>query len=101
MAVVDKSTDEIFLTRTRGAAPEGRILQVWAHGPGEPAMSVGLWPEGDTIRLPMPETIAAVEGRSDDWRQRRASGWLHDGFAVRSRVWHGRYSERFKPVVAV
>ncbi len=62
VAVVDKSTDEIFLTRTLGAAPEGRILQVWAHGPGEPAISVGLWPDGDTIRLPMPETIAAVEG---------------------------------------
>ncbi|MEP3342958.1 MAG: anti-sigma factor [Hyphomicrobiales bacterium] len=62
VAVVDKSTDEIFLTRTLGAAPEGRILQVWAHGEGEPTVSVGLWPEGDTIRLPMPETIAAVEG---------------------------------------
>lgn len=62
VAVVDKSTNEVFLTRTAGAAPEGRILQVWAHGPNAPAESVGLWPEGDTIRLPMPETIAAVEG---------------------------------------
>ena len=62
VAVVDKSTNEIFLTRTKGAAPEGRVLQVWAHGAGEPAISVGLWPEGDVIRLPMPETIAAVEG---------------------------------------
>ena len=62
VAVVDKTTDEVFLTRTRGEAPAGRILQVWAHGLGEPAMSVGLWPKGDTIRLPMPQTIAAVEG---------------------------------------
>jgi anti-sigma-K factor RskA len=62
VAVVDKTTDELFLTRTRGAAPAGRILQVWAHGPGEPAMSVGLWPEGDSVRLPMPPVIAAVEG---------------------------------------
>ncbi|MEO9777435.1 MAG: anti-sigma factor [Sedimentitalea sp.] len=62
VAVVDKSTDEMFLTRTLGSAPEGRILQVWAHGEGEPTISVGLWPEGDTIRLPMPEAIAAVEG---------------------------------------
>lgn len=62
VAVVDKSTNEVFLTRTVGAAPEGRVLQVWAHGEGAPAISVGLWPEGDTIRLPMPETIAAVEG---------------------------------------
>lgn len=62
VAVVDKSTDEVFLTRTAGAAPEGRILQVWAHGEGEPAISVGLWPSGDTIRLPMPPQIAAVEG---------------------------------------
>ncbi len=62
VAVVDTSTDEIFLTRTAGGAPEGRVLEVWAHGEGAPAISVGLWPEGDTIRLPMPETIAAVEG---------------------------------------
>jgi len=62
VAVIDKSTNEVFLTRTAGAAPEGRILQVWAHGPGEPAISVGLWPDGDTIRLPMPQTIAAVQG---------------------------------------
>jgi anti-sigma-K factor RskA len=62
VAVVDKSTNEVFLTRTAGAAPEGRILQVWAHGEGEPATSVGLWPEGDTIRIAMPQDIAAVEG---------------------------------------
>ena len=62
VAVVDKSTNEVFLTRTAGNAPEGRILQVWGHGEGAPAISVGLWPEGDSIRLPMPPTIAAVEG---------------------------------------
>lgn len=61
-ALVDKTTNEVVLTRTRGAAPDGRILQVWAHGEGEPAISVGLWPEGETVRLPMPPTIAAVEG---------------------------------------
>lgn len=62
VAVVDKSTNQVFLTRTAGAAPEGRILQVWAHGEGEPAISVGLWSAGDTISLPMPQTIAAVQG---------------------------------------
>lgn len=62
IAVVDKSTNEVILTRTAGSAPEGRILQVWAHGEGEPAISVGLWPEGDSVRLPMPPTIAAVRG---------------------------------------
>ncbi len=62
VAVLDKSTDEVILTRTAGAAPDGRILQVWAHGEGEPAMSVGLWPDGESVRLPMPPTIAAVEG---------------------------------------
>ena len=62
VAVVDKSTNEVFLTRTAGAAPEGRVLQIWAHGEGEPATSVGLWPEGDTIRIAMPQDIAAVEG---------------------------------------
>lgn len=62
VALVDKSTNEVTLIRTAGAAPEGRILQVWAHGDGEPAISVGLWPAGDTARLAMPPTIAAVEG---------------------------------------
>jgi anti-sigma-K factor RskA len=62
VAVVDKSTNQVFLTRTAGAAPEGRILQVWAHGEGEPAISVGLWSAGDTISLPMPQTISAVQG---------------------------------------
>jgi anti-sigma-K factor RskA len=62
VAVVDKSTNEVILTRTAGAAPEGRILQVWAHGEGAPAISVGLWPEGTTARLPLPPTIASVDG---------------------------------------
>ena len=62
VALVDKTTNEVILTRTEGAAPSGRILQVWAHGEGEPAISVGLWPEGESVRLPMPPTIAEVEG---------------------------------------
>lgn len=62
VAVVDKTRNEVILTRTAGAAPTGRILQVWAHGPDAPAESVGLWPEGETIRLAMPANIAAVEG---------------------------------------
>ncbi|WP_371154811.1 anti-sigma factor domain-containing protein [Jannaschia sp. 2305UL9-9] len=62
VAVVDKVADVIVLTRTEGAAPPGRILQVWAHGPDAPATSVGLWPEGDVVRLPLTPTIAAVEG---------------------------------------
>lgn len=62
VAVVDKVRNEVILTRTIGDAPEGRILQVWAHGPNEPAESVGLWPEGDSVRLALPENIAAVQG---------------------------------------
>lgn len=62
IAVVDKTRNEVILTKTRGAAPAGRILQVWAHGPGELAMSVGLWPEGESVRLDLPPTIAAVNG---------------------------------------
>jgi len=62
VAVVDKSTNEVIMTKTAGAAPDGRILQVWAHGEDAPAISVGLWPEGDTVRLAMPAVIAAVEG---------------------------------------
>lgn len=62
VAVVDKTRNEVILTRTAGAAPDGRILQVWAHGPDAPAQSVGLWPEGETVRLPLPAEIASVQG---------------------------------------
>jgi|GEM_PF-3202656 anti-sigma-K factor RskA len=62
VAVVDKIRNEVILTRTAGAAPEGRILQVWAHGPDEPAQSVGLWPDGESIRLRLPPEIAMVQG---------------------------------------
>ena len=62
IAVVDKTANQVILTRTLGQAPPGRILQVWAHGPDKPAQSVGLWPEGETVRLDMPAEIAAVEG---------------------------------------
>jgi anti-sigma-K factor RskA len=62
VAVVDKTRNEVILTRTAGAAPQGRILQVWAHGPDEPAQSVGLWPDGESARLSLPPEIAAVEG---------------------------------------
>ncbi|KJS44636.1 MAG: hypothetical protein VR71_05350 [Roseovarius sp. BRH_c41] len=62
IALVDKTTNEILLTRTAGAAPAGRILQVWAHGPGEPAQSVGIWPDGESVTLPLPIEIAAVRG---------------------------------------
>lgn len=62
IAVVDKIRNEVILTRTDGAAPSGRILQVWAHGPDKPAQSVGLWPEGATVRLSLPSEIAAVQG---------------------------------------
>lgn len=62
VALVDKARDEVFLVRTAGAAPAGRILQVWAHGPDEPAQSVGLWPEGESVALALPPEIAAVRG---------------------------------------
>ena len=62
VALVDKARDEVFLTRTAGAAPAGRILQVWAHGPDEPAQSVGLWPDGESVALALPPEIAAVRG---------------------------------------
>ncbi|WP_370343572.1 anti-sigma factor [Pararhodobacter marinus] len=62
VALVDMQSSEVLLARTAGAAPEGRILQVWAHGPDEPAQSVGLWPAGDNVRLRLPPEIAAVQG---------------------------------------
>lgn len=62
IAVVDRPENEVVLIRTAGAAPDGRVLQVWTHGPDEPAQSVGLWQSGQSIRLPLPTDIATVQG---------------------------------------
>lgn len=60
VAVVDTQVEQVTLTRLAGAPPDGRILQVWAHGPDKPAQSVGLWPQGETVSLALPPEIAAV-----------------------------------------
>lgn len=59
LAVLDPSQGDIALRRLAGAAPEGRVLELWAILPEGPPISLGVLPEGDTVRLVLPETLAA------------------------------------------
>ena len=62
LAVLDTTEDVLQVTRVSGTAPPGRVLQVWAHGDDQPAISVGLFGDGETARLPLPPELRNVEG---------------------------------------
>ncbi|QEW18441.1 putative anti-sigmaE protein [Marinibacterium anthonyi] len=62
LAVLDEGAGVLQVTRVAGDAPSGRVLQVWAHGPDQPAVSVGLFGDGDTARLHLPLALRGVQG---------------------------------------
>ena len=62
LAVLDEAEGVLQVTRISGTAPEGRVLQVWAHGDDQPAISVGLFGAGETARLELPDTLRGIEG---------------------------------------
>lgn len=62
LAVLDEGEGVLQVTRVAGDAPQGRVLQVWAHGPDQPAMSVGLFGDGQTARLELPPELRGVTG---------------------------------------
>ncbi|MBB93741.1 MAG: hypothetical protein CML68_03930 [Rhodobacteraceae bacterium] len=62
LAVLDEDEGVLQVTRISGTAPAGRVLQVWAHGDDQPAISVGLFGDGDTARLPLPPELRRVTG---------------------------------------
>lgn len=57
-AVLDPSRGGIAVTRTAGAIPEGRVLELWAILPDAAPVSLGLVPE-DSSHLQLPPEIAA------------------------------------------
>ncbi|WP_428927668.1 anti-sigma factor [Marinibacterium sp. SX1] len=62
LAVLDATEGVLQVTRISGQAPEGRVLQVWAHGDDQPAISVGLFGTGETARLPLPAALRGITG---------------------------------------
>jgi len=60
LIVLDTVEKVVQVTRITGTAPEGRVLQVWGHGPDEPASSIGLFGTGETARMPLPEGMRDV-----------------------------------------
>ena len=59
LAVMDMSRGDIALRRVSGAAPEGRVLELWAILPERAPISLGVLPEGDVSRVALPADLAA------------------------------------------
>lgn len=62
LALLDKADNAVVLTQTLGGPSPGRVLEVWAHGPNQPARSLGLWLEGENARFMLPDEIADTLG---------------------------------------
>jgi anti-sigma-K factor RskA len=58
LAVVDPARGELALRRLAGAAPDGRVLELWAILPDQDPISLGLLPEGESLRLALPEALS-------------------------------------------
>lgn len=60
LAVVDPNGGEIALRTLAGSAPEGRVLELWAILPDQAPVSLGVLPQGDAVRIALPEVYAVV-----------------------------------------
>lgn len=63
LAVYDPAAAELRLTRTAGAARDGRALELWLIAGDEPPRSLGVLPADDVARLTVPDELrAGIEG---------------------------------------
>ncbi|MGJ8544479.1 MAG: anti-sigma factor [Sulfitobacter sp.] len=60
LALYDPARGDVALTRLSGAAPQGRVLELWAILPDTPPLSLGVMPQDAKARLPIPEALAAL-----------------------------------------
>lgn len=58
LAVVEGDT--LHLTRTAGAAGDGRALELWLISGDDPPRSLGVLPDAATVRLTVPEAMRAL-----------------------------------------
>ena len=59
LAVMDPARGDIALRRLAGEAPAGRVLELWAILPDTAPISLGVLPEGEAVRVALPETLRA------------------------------------------
>lgn len=57
IAVVD-TRNSIALRRLAGQAPADRVLELWAILPDQAPISLGVLPEGESARIPLPQALA-------------------------------------------
>ncbi|GAA6176608.1 anti-sigma factor [Sulfitobacter pacificus] len=57
IAVVD-TRNSIALRRLAGQAPSDRVLELWAILPDQAPISLGVLPEGESARIPLPQALA-------------------------------------------
>lgn len=55
----EAGTGEIAVEREAGAAPEGRVLELWIIPDGQAPVSLGVLPEAEAAVLPVPEAFRA------------------------------------------
>ncbi|MGB3243828.1 MAG: anti-sigma factor [Sulfitobacter sp.] len=60
LAVLDPAGGEIALRRLVGEAPDGRVLELWAILPDQAPISLGVIPQGEAVRVALPEALGAV-----------------------------------------
>ena len=59
LAVYDAASTELRLTRTAGAAADGRVLQLWAIAGDAAPVSLGVLPEVATAAVILPDALRA------------------------------------------
>ena len=62
-AVYDPDAGQLAIARTAGAAPEGRVLELWLIAGDNPPASLGVLPDGAETVVDVPEgLLAGLEG---------------------------------------
>ena len=63
MAIVEAGGNEVGLRRIAGAAPDGRVLELWAILPEQPPLSLGVLPQTDAMRIALPDVLFGQLGQ--------------------------------------
>lgn len=63
LAIVEAGSNEVGLRRVAGAAPEGRVLELWAILPEQPPLSLGVLPQAEVMRIALPDVLSGQLGQ--------------------------------------
>jgi anti-sigma-K factor RskA len=59
LAVYDGRTDDIGLSHVSGVAPQGSDFELWVIEGQQPPVSLGIIPQGASVRMPVTEVLRA------------------------------------------